>query len=108
MDERRFTNGLAAIGQPTADLVFQPLNPGRIQAVAGGRTLGLTMDQAGLAQHLEVLADGGLGQRQFLDDIIGDAGFFFGQVFHDLKTDRVAKGLEHARKPFLISGQVCC
>lgn len=62
------------------------------EAVAGGGAFDLAEDEAGLAQHFEVLANGALGERDLLDDIVGDAAVGGGEVGEDLQPDRVAEG----------------
>ena len=48
----------AAIWQPALNLLFQPAYAIRIDAVTSRRAFNFTLDQTGLAQHLEMLADG--------------------------------------------------
>ena len=55
---------IAGFSQPVADLLFEPEDTLRIEAVAGGRAFDFASDQPGFAQHLEMLADSGLRQRR--------------------------------------------
>ena len=101
------SSGCAAIRQPVTDLIFQPLNALRVKAVAGGRSFSFAVDQPSFAQHFEMLADRGLRQGHFPDDIVGDAGLVGSQEFHNLEADRVAQSLEHPGEAFLAGCQGC-
>lgn len=66
------------IEHPAFDLFLKPTKSFRVKAVAGGGTFDLTLDQAGFAQHLEMLADSRLGQGRIPNDVIGDTGLVLG------------------------------
>jgi hypothetical protein len=56
-----------------------------LDAVTDARTVDLTAYEPGVLEHLEVLRDRGLGERQLVYDVAADAG---------LATDEQAKDLD--------------
>ena len=54
--------------------------------------------EAGGAQHREMLRDGGLRQRQALDQIPATGGVTGGKRLEDFQTGRMAERLEHVGK----------
>ncbi len=80
--------------QPDIDLA-QRLGPDPIDAALGVDT---GLDQPRLAQHLEVLGDGGLAERQSLDQV-ADRPLAFCQHVEDAPPTRLGQHLERARHP---------
>src|SRR5450759_3932385 len=95
----------AAACQPMADLVFKPDDRFWVQTVTRGRAIDIPGDQPRLTQHLEMLADGGLGQGGEFDDLAGDTDLLLRQDLDDLKTHRVAQRLEHFVQALFIRSQ---
>jgi hypothetical protein len=78
-----------------------PLQRGRHEAVVDPGPAPLAVDEPGLAQHFQVVADGGLGQVERAGEVAhadltpgpgADQG-------HQPEPDRVAERLEHLRQP---------
>jgi hypothetical protein len=63
-----------AVRLPALDLFLEPSHSLGIDAVTGSRPLDFAADQAGLAQHFQVLADRRLRQGSGLDNFVGHAG----------------------------------
>lgn len=99
---RRDKNALIPSGQ--GDETFHPgadRHPARLevrrQRVDDVGALPLTGDDASLAQHLEMMADGGLADRAALDEIAGThriaAG---GDLPHDRQPNGIGQGLQES------------
>jgi hypothetical protein len=73
-----------------------------IQAVAGRRAFYHASDPTGLAQNLEVLGNGGLGDGQELDDVASNVTRMGHQKFHDLKAMGVPQSFEHGHQSLLL------
>jgi hypothetical protein len=48
-----------------------------IQAVANGGSFNVSFDEAGVFEFFQVLRNGGLCQRQFVDNVPTNATFYF-------------------------------
>lgn len=77
-----------------------------VQTVAGTRALDLSLDESGGLEHFQVLAHGGLGQRQNLDDLATNAPVDGLEVFNDPNAGRMSQGLADARKGSGIQGRL--
>ena len=84
----------------TDERLEAPQGP-RFDAVANPRTVDVTPDQATLLQHLQVLRNGRLRERQFVDDFSTNAAIFSDEEPQDLNTGRVPDGLGQIGK-FLV------
>jgi hypothetical protein len=69
-----------------------------VQAVAGTRTLDLPLDKSGSLEHFQMLAHGGLGQRQNLDDLATNAPIDGLEVLNDPDPGRVPQGFAYSGK----------
>ncbi len=55
------------------------------------------------------LGNGGLGNRQMVDDVPGDAPGMGHQKLYNFKANGIADGLEHIYQPFLgLTGNIQC
>ena len=78
-----------------------------MQAVACGGPFNSSFNPASLAQYLEVLRDGRLGNGQIIDEVSGDTAGMGDQELHDFEADGVADCLEHSHQPLLLrSGDI--
>src|ERR1044071_5589807 len=72
-----------------AKFATQPLKGGWLQAVAGVWTFDRATDDAGVFQHLQVLRDRRLRQRQFIDEAAADASLPLREQLDDTEPRRV-------------------
>jgi hypothetical protein len=86
--------GLLEVGQRLVPHAFQPGAHGgdavRVEPVDAAGALGLGHDQATVAEHLEVLGDGGTADRQLVGQLLHRRGPA-GEQFEDGATGRVAE-----------------
>ena len=68
------------------------------RAVAGAQPLDLADDQAGVLEHLQVLRDGRLRERQLVDELAAVAGVAAEQQPQDPDAGRVAERLREQRE----------
>ena len=70
--------GLVKVGQRLVPHAFQPCAQGadavRVEPVDAAGALGLGHDQAAVAEHLEVLGDGGAADRQLVGQLLHRGG----------------------------------
>ena len=62
------TRAVESAKQPVKHLV-EAIQGGPVRTVAHTRPVDVALNQSGLFQRLEVLRDGGLGERQLLHDL---------------------------------------
>ena len=68
------------------------------RAVAGAQPLDLADDQTRVLQHLQVLRDGRLRERQLVDELAAVAGVVGEQQPQDAHAGRVAERLREQRE----------
>jgi hypothetical protein len=66
-----------------------------VYAVTNAGSFYGSLDEAGVFQFFEVLADGSLGKAQFFHQVAADAGLGFDQVLDDGDPRRVGQRLHH-------------
>ena len=76
---------------------LQPAQRAGLDAVADPGTVDLPADEPRLLQHLEVLGDGGLGERELVDDVTADARLAADEQAEDLDPGGVADRLGEER-----------
>jgi len=69
-----------------------------VQTIAGAWALDLALDDSGGLEHFQMLADGGLGQGQDLDDLTADAVVDGFQMFDDPDPGRMPQGFADTGK----------
>src|SRR5579875_3623143 len=84
--------------------LFQPGDLLLVAAVADGRTVNDSLDQAGLAQDLQMLGEGRLGDRQVTVEWAALALADLGQKLENAVAGRVGDGAQHRQQLLVGSG----
>lgn len=89
------------MSKQTIEFVPQFGDARRVEAIARPRPIGLADYQTGLAQYLEVLRHGRLGERYDVYDLAANARAALRQCAQDGDPGRMAQGLCPHSKPLI-------